>query len=529
MSSPQRSFSLLHEPWIAVRLLDGSVQWWGLLDVFTKSRQVRALAETRPPVLVALYRLLLAITHRALVADVARWKDADRVRWFNEGLPADAVGGYLNTWRDRFWLFDAEHPFLQVAALATAPETCEKKKPWTQISLASANGNTPVVFDHALDQAPTAITPAEAVAHLLGFLQFTPGGLVKVLRDADKAGALVNTAAVIPVGEHLTQTLVLALHTAPLPEQAQHDLPAWERPPLTLAQLKAEPRLATGPNDRYTRQSRAVLLCAEGDSQMVRSVWFAAGEALGEDPQQPDPMACFREGSNGLVRVSFSEGRAVWRDLPALVPAPQGVGKAYKAAATIEAAAALNARLGRRKAHQPLLVAGLASDQAKLLRWRVEQFPLPPALLTDLDRAVALKASLALCEGLFGQVRQLATTLQAALLPDPASKDTRTRARDLVETSPLSTTYFAEAERGLWVLMEGIAQGDADGADQAWQRQLRRATLIAWQRLVDTLGRSADALRAEARCHRRLLYLLREQLPLTAPATPEPVFEGVSE
>src|SRR5690606_17102909 len=112
---------------------------------------------------------------------------------------------YLEHWRERFWLFHPECPFMQVAVLAEAEETRDKRKPWTQIALASANGNTPVVFDHAFDGAPTAIRPAAAVGTLLGFLQFAPGGLVKALRDSDKAGALANTAAVLPLGTNLAQ------------------------------------------------------------------------------------------------------------------------------------------------------------------------------------------------------------------------------------------------------------------------------------------------------------------------------------
>lgn len=517
MNLPGQSYNLLDEPWLPVRMMDGSVQWLGLLEVFRQSERIQALAETRPPSLVAEYRLLLAIVHRGLTTTIGHWQEADRAKWYEQGLPIGDICAYLAAWRHAFWLFDPERPFMQVAALRTADETRERKKPWTQISLASSNGNTPVVFDHAVDQAPTAIALPDALAHLLGFLQFTPGGLVKVLRDADKAGPLVNTAAVLPLGATLAQTLALALHPAPLPGQRSHDLPSWERPPLTLAQLRGDPRLPTGPNDRYTRQSRAVLFCDEASADAVRLLWFAAGEALGEDPQQPDPMACFREGSAGLVRVSFTEGRAVWRDLPALVPAPQAGGKVCKVAATVQAAAVLNRRLRARRPHQPLLVAGLASKEAKLLRWRAEQFVLPELLLVDPDRSGELNVHLALCETVYAQLRSVASELQAAVLPDPSSKDTRSRARTLVDNGPLASLYFAAAERSLWRLMDRIGRGGTNEADVLWQHTLRQAALAAWRQAVDMLGMSADALRAEARCRRRLLALFREHLPLAAP------------
>ncbi|HMM71303.1 MAG TPA: type I-E CRISPR-associated protein Cse1/CasA [Rhodocyclaceae bacterium] len=518
-------YSLVDEPWLPVQMGDGTVRSVGLLEAFHRSSEIVALAETEPPSLIAQYRMLLATVHRALVRSRGTWKDSERVTWFRRGLPVGEICAYLESLRERFWLFDAEHPFMQVPALATAEETRDKRKPWTQISLASANGNAPVVFDHAVDSVPASISRQAAITHLLGFLQFTPGGLVKTLRDADKAGALVNTAAVLPVGSTLAQTLCLALHPPPLPGQSQPDLPAWERAPLTLAELRGEPVLATGPNDRYTRQSRAVLLESEPDGQ-VRWLRFAAGWALGEDPQRPDPMACYRAGSNGLVRVSFTEGRAVWRDLPALVPAPQAAGlEGARVAAVVNWAAGLHRLMGVAAGYpQRLLVAGLASDQAKLLRWRLEQFALPQALLVEPDRARELHAHVALAEELHRQLRAIATDLVAMTLPDPRSKDSRSRARELVERGPLSPTYFATAERELWALMTCIARDEPDEADALWHRALRDAGRLAWKPLVDGLGFSPRALQAEARCRPRLNRLLRQHLPaaFAVPADTQP-------
>lgn len=504
-------YNLLDEPWLPVRLTDGTVHALGLLETFRRSEEISSLAETSPPSLVAEYRLLLAIVHRALTNMSGSWSDAQRAAWYRHGLPVDELCSYLESWRSRFWLFHAEHPFLQVAALAAAEETRDKRKPWTKISLASANGNTPVVFDHSVDTVPVAIEPALALGHLLGYLQFTAGGLVQALKVSDKAGALVNTAAVLPMGETLSRTLCLALHPPPLPGQPQPDLPAWERPALSLSDLRGAPVLASGPNDRYTRQSRSVLLESESDGR-IRWLRFAAGWALDDDPHQPDPMACYRAGANGLVRVGFLEGRALWRDLPALVPAPQGEAlRGYQAASVVDWAAGLRRAIVEAHSHQPLLVAGLASDQAKLLRWRVEQFSLPTALLIEPDRAKELHAHVALAEDVHKQLRSLATELVAEILPDPRSKDAR--ARDLVESGPLSASYFSVAERELWALIERIAQDQAEEADKLWHLALSKAARHAWERQLDVLGLSTRAMQAEARLGPRFIGLLRKQLP----------------
>jgi CRISPR system Cascade subunit CasA len=297
-----KSFNLLDEFWFPVRMTDGSLREVGLLELFEKAGKIRALAETAPPSLIALYRLLLAITHRALSQRPDGWRDRDRCEWYRHGLPREEVRGYLEQWRERFWLFHPEYPFMQVAALATAEETRDNLKPWTQISLASATGNAPVVFDHAFDTTPASIKSGLAIRHLLGFLQFVPGGLVKVVRASDKAGPLANSAASVPTGSTLNQTLCLGLH--PCSHKENRDTPAWERPSPSLDDLRADAALSTGENDRYTRLSRAVLLQRNDDGN-VQWIHFAAGVAMAEDVNAPDPMANYRAGNDKLIRLSF--------------------------------------------------------------------------------------------------------------------------------------------------------------------------------------------------------------------------------
>jgi CRISPR system Cascade subunit CasA len=483
-------------------MCSGEVGEVGLLALFEQADKIVALAETAPPALMAQYRLLLAITHRALSGALPRWRERDLVQWFEQGLPKEVITAYLEQWRERFWLFHPEHPFMQVAALASAAETTDKFKPWTQIELASVSGNAPVVFNHSLDGMPSGITPAVAVRSLLGFLQCTPGGLVKVFRDADKAGPLANTAAVLPLGDSLAQTLVLGLHPASPNHQ---DLPCWERSPLTLAELRAAPTLATGPNDRYTRQTRAVLLLSEEDGE-IRRLRFAAGQGLEEDPQAPDPMASFRAGSNGQVRLTFSEGRALWRDLPALLP--DGAGQSTPAA-ILEGAVGLNSYLARPSL--PLLVAGLASDQAKLLRWRVEQLVLPQAIMAQPDATRDAREMLEEAETLFAKVKGAAVQLIADTLPDSQQKDTRSRARALFEAGPVPTLYFAQAERSLMAVLARI-EADPDKAHQEWQRVLRDAALRAWEALLASQGGSARLWRANAKAEPRLHSAIKQHL-----------------
>lgn len=518
--TPATAFNLLDEPWIPVCTTRGDVREVSLADVLLNAGDYVALSEPSPPNLVALHRLLLAILHRALTTHHGKWTDKDRARWFLDGLPQAPIRAYLEQWRDRFWLFHPTQPFMQVAALAEAEETRDKLKAGAQVELGRANGNTPVMFDHSFDDAPQSVSCAAACRNILGLLQFTPGGLVKTVRDSDKAGALANTAAVVPLGSNLAESLLLALH----PFDARgDDLPSWERFPPTITTLLADPTLASGPNDRYTRLSRAVLLVSDGDTGQVRRLRFAAGIALNEDPNAPDPMACYRVNREGKpIRVSFSEGRSIWRDLPSLVPDPSR--SKDIPAAVLEWAANLHQALGRETAPMRILTAGLASDQAKLLRWRTESIELPGVLLVHADAGDLLRMQVRFAEDMYFALSRIYGDFIAQTMPDPEHKDTRARARSIVANGPAAATFFSAAERALPRLMKQIASGDIDAADRDWKAALQEAAHQSWAAVRRTLGDTPAALRSDALTwprFRGLLKSLVQPAVQTVPATQE--------
>jgi CRISPR system Cascade subunit CasA len=509
--------NLLDEPWIPVRTHAGGVIDVSLTDALLKARDYAALAETSPPNLIALYRLLLAVLHRALTTQHGRWRDTDRAQWFRAGLPETLIRAYLEHWRDRFWLFHPSAPFMQVATLANAEETRDKLKAWTQVALESANGNTPIVFDHSQDEAPSSVSFSLACRNLLGFLQFTPGGLVKTIRDSDKAGPLANTAAAMPTGADLSETLLFGLH--PFDARRLDDLPSWERPNPTIAALRAAPTLATGPNDRYTRLSRAVLLSLAsndvGEALQVRQLRFAAGLALGDDPNAPDPMACYKINKEGrAIRVSFSGGRAIWRDLPSLVP--DSSKSSDIPAAILGWATNLYSALGQWDTPVQILTAGLASDQAKLLRWRAEQMELPQELLMQTDAAEFLRIQVRLAEELNSQLSSLCKSMIAQTMPDPGHKDTKARAKAILANGPAAAVFFSAAERALPKLMQQIAMSDFDVADHDWKVSLGEAAKQAWTATRRSLGDCPAVLRADARTYPRFSGLLNSLIP---PAT----------
>jgi len=505
------SFNLLDEPWLPVRLKSGETVNLGLLDVFQRGSEAALLAETAPPSLVAEYRLLLAILHRALSRAFPQgWADKDRAHWYREGLPIEAICDYLEQWRDRFWLFHPEYPFMQVAALVSDSNAPDGRKPWMQISFDCSVGNTAVLFEHSYEGMTRIISPQYALSCLLGYLQFVPGGLVKAIRSSDKGGPLLNSAALIAEGDHLLRTLILNLHPS-MGSKSGGDLPAWERESPTLSSLSGPSTLATGPNDRYTRQTRAVLLLRENDGQ-VKWLKFAAGLALDEDANAPDPMVSFRQGSQGPVRLTFSEGRAVWRDLPVLVPHKESDNSAP---AVLDWALSVHTENGEdiTTIYQRFSVAGLSSDQAKIVRWRNERIELPLSIIRDCDKHPMLNGLIGASENLYGRLRELATGMIAEMMSDSSHKDTRSRARQVLNAGPFTGSYFARIERRAPELMQFLARREFDDAEIYWSEVLRSSAMQAWKQLTLSMGLSSLALRSQVRFEPRFYRILKEFAP----------------
>ena len=80
MKNPE--YNLLDEPWIPVRLLDGTITEVGLLELLRRTTDIADLACELPTQDMAIQRLLLAVAYR-----VAAPRDAhDWARQWDEGL-----------------------------------------------------------------------------------------------------------------------------------------------------------------------------------------------------------------------------------------------------------------------------------------------------------------------------------------------------------------------------------------------------------------------------------------------------------
>lgn len=489
-------FDLVEEPWIPVQTVQGDRREASLRELLTEPSRFSGISASNPVEFFALHRLLLAICHRAVGPGGAEQRDRLLDHW-----PASAVLEYLERWRSRFDLFDASRPFMQVPGIASVESLTPK--PWTQLALDRSSGNTKLLFDHSLDDAPGVIGPGEAARILLAHLQFTPGGLVKALRTSGTQGPACAIQLVMPLGRDLHETLALGL----IPQtqsEFDSDLPPWEREPPAIESLKAPPpMIAKGPAQRYTWLSRTVALFTDDQGQ-VRQTMYAEGLELHDDPV-PDPMSALVRGKEARHPVYLDPDRAFWRDLHALTgeggSAPPRI---------IEHAVAL--KVGRDDyAPIDLAAGGLIPAKAKIVLWRMEERRVAPALLQAGSSAAtmvdaAIKSAQEVGQSLYGALMGLGREwISLGSDRKPADSDVK----ELVSELNALPRYWSDLEARFWALVGQLGRGlPADQCMAAWQQGVRASVLDSWTTAVKFLGDDARALAAQAKAGKHLRFAL---------------------
>uniref|UniRef100_A0A7C2G7N7 Type I-E CRISPR-associated protein Cse1/CasA n=1 Tax=Thermus islandicus TaxID=540988 RepID=A0A7C2G7N7_9DEIN len=488
MGSLEASFNLVEEPWIPV-LKDGRVVEVGIGEALLRAHELTRIETPSPLEEAALYRLLLAALHRALMGPrrlehVLEWWRAGR-------FPEGPIRNYLNRFRDRFFLFHPQAPFFQVADLPA-----ENPLPWSKLLPELASGNNPTLFDHSTEENLPKATYAQAARALLVHQTFALGGLLRRFGvGSAKDAPVARPALFLAGGENLLETLLLNL----VPYVPEEDAPIWEVSPLRLADLEGGRTWwpLSGRTRLYTWPARGVRLLDEGDG--VRFMGYGPGVEPLEAPHR-DPMVAQRLDSRGnLVALRMTGERSFWRDFSAMLPRQGG-----KVAATVEHAENLQGELEEegREVRVALRVLGQVSDQAKVLDVRREVYPLPPELLCpkgEENLEKALKAAEELGRGLQG----LALRVARAVVGE----------RDLREL-----TGFADSlplKRLYWHALDGafprfLARVEEGSSLELWREELGGAAREAWAATRLFLGTGARHLKAKALGEELFARLMRQ-------------------
>ena len=352
MKNPE--YNLLDEPWIPVRLVDGTITDVGLLELLRRTTDIADLACELPTQSIAIQRLILAIAYRVATPRDAR----DWARQWDEGAPTEQMIEYLERWRDRFYLFGGRFPFMQVADLRTAKDAVSGLE-----KLIADVPNGEQFFTTRHGRALACIPPSEAARWLVHAQAYDPSGI----RSGAVGDSQVKGGKGYPIGpawcghlglvwlkgQDLDETLVLNLipaSTAALrgvDSSTEWGVCSWEasepessvRGDYSLLDPAGTPKELSIPR-LLTWHSRRIRLV--GDSSGVTGVVLAQGDKLApQEMRLYEPQSLWRYSTPQSKKFKtdvymprkFEAGRALWRNLPGTLPTVttvQGVDKQPK-------------------------------------------------------------------------------------------------------------------------------------------------------------------------------------------------------
>jgi len=506
-------FNLICKPWIPCIGQDGNRVEYGIRDTFANAHELREICDDSPLVTVTIHRMLLALLYRALQGPngLSEWKAIWNAGNFQANQQLD---DYLKQWHHRFWLFDDEHPFMQVAGLDLnkyrANGNIEKGNTDEVIRLAKEAPDKAgrILFDHRNRTERPEYEPKQIVKMVLSAQNYSGTGVA--------GGGRVGTATIKPTpcqfapcvdglilwlqGDNLFQTLMLNL----VPQEVcPADLPAWEDDHIIQSAISSwqSPVSFTGPVQRFAPLSRFVRLVDK------KSIFFTNGLKASSDSN--DPMKAYVREANDKPWSAkrLQEQKAAWRDAHSLFAV--GVGNC-KAPEALNLAARANATVGFNAN-----VVGMATKKDKALLWRHERMPVPAALLDDVNLIERLGALIQNAEQaaveLDNRTRRVAKLYLSPSAEDrdgrkPDEKDVRAMADD-IDPRP---AYWSRLERHFFDLLENLPDDwdtdkgewkpdDQQHATRTWREQVKREARRALEESIRSLGTTARAIQAVAR------------------------------
>lgn len=328
----QMEFNLLDEPWIRVMTEDCTVVERSLMQVLLNSHQYQRLADELPTQDVALLRLLLAILQTVFyrvdpegeddpiedrAAAIRRWQ----ALWNAGRFPVQPIRTYLETWKDRFWLFHPEHPFYQVPAAAVG----------TKFKASKLNGELSEsahkmrLFPLRDGEEKETLSYAEAARWLVTLIGFDDSASTKK-ETGTGTGWLGDRVNVYAIGENLFETLMLNLVFLKDGRYVwAENMPAWEQPTMTTAKKREIP-LPDNQAELLTLQSRRLILSRE--ENRVTGFSSTGGDFFGKEGRVnafSEQMTLWRAGKTPknavpqFVPASVDPWRQMWRDFEVIL------------------------------------------------------------------------------------------------------------------------------------------------------------------------------------------------------------------
>lgn len=345
-------FNLIYEPWIPVKMLDGTIQELSLINLYKKSLEIQRIDSGEALVDVSLLGLVTVIFARAIYYDDTILNSIydDTYQWIQDvrlGKESfsHAVNNYLLDFEDRFNLFNSDRPFMQVADLKSA-----SKEPFKSVSVLLPYDSKKDYFSIRALEINKELGYAEAARYLVTAHAYdTAGNKTGSLgHPRTKQGKIPSklvgwsgaVGKIIVHGKNLLETLTYNIDYSQLLKTIddeyvfEDDKPVWE----LLEKDLAAPRVySTGysgsPKDEpvYPSSGMCAMLCWQGrrirlipQKGKVIGCIISAGDLYERENNFTDPWVSYilvnkSKRNKVLIPSKHSLERTFWRGVSALL------------------------------------------------------------------------------------------------------------------------------------------------------------------------------------------------------------------
>lgn len=301
-----------------------------LEDAFSRAHEIIRLSGESPAQDLTVTRLMLAILYCTYARKGTEYEDVEDIddaidMWESLYAPgrfdSERINGYLEEYRDRFYLFDPIHPFYQshVEDLGGTEYSSAKL-----IGNLSQSNNKDRLFSHMCEGHDIALSYDEAARWVLYLHSFDDVSLKPSKSMRGKKHASINTGwlgRIGPIyvkGKTLFDTLMLNFVLADRDGEpfSTDGKPVWELEPCT-----EERRTIMPPSDPITMltiQTRRFILKRENGA--VVGYQAVGGDVFSSDNMFIEQMTVWRGGKDGNYHPKrLNPARTLWRDFSAIM------------------------------------------------------------------------------------------------------------------------------------------------------------------------------------------------------------------
>jgi len=521
-------FNTLEQSWIPAREKNGDIREYGILRLLKESPNLVSVTDSSPPFEYGMYRLLIAF-----LTDVYRPESADEVEDLleNGSFEEERLDEYARRWKDRFDLFNAEHPFLQAKFDARWDSDDDTKSVANLISeIPSGNGH--VHFLHQLESAHH-ICPEIAARALCASMLFTPAmvqGYPSGVNGSPPWFSMVQ-------GRTLFETLLLNLWV-PIGNLAAYDEHViWKSD--RVVEPKADVKNISYVEGLLFPNRRILLIPDEGgictysgrkSDCLIAGIHFKQGLNFTAYGLWIDPHTTRRTIGDDSGTVKPDPNKALWRDIgPVLLQENFNAMRDKKPVAWHRAPVISQlCDMGRMESKYPWISTcnyGLALDQAKQLIWMKVPLEAPRSLMDNSPQSLAKAPLVQKC---IADAEEIGRSLRIAV------RGLLDMGKGGIKLDQLAVRiqkhYWSELESIFFGEWMPLLRDKDPTQDEEWQIKLRRSWFLSlrilartlFQQALDQTGRAGDVLLKSNHAQAYLeltLYVTNPDRPVEMEAT----------